>query len=832
MTDRACPQRWRSGPFLLPLAITGRKIFSFLKITILLAAGFVYLEATAPSTQAETRTPSPAAPRINPDQARQLLGVLNDPKARQQFVATLTNLTEAQQATDQNRHVALVDMAMNNLSEIGADTLHHIHLFVQTLVNFRAFIPWARKVWDTPELQQEILRICWRVALMVAGGVALSYTMRLVLTKLRRRLEILAHNHEHTVIVKEVESLQADKATQRDTTLPRSTTDEAGDSGPAIPDDHARQEALLKTNLAEAQRDALYRRGTLVRLMVVFHRLPYTFGCFCLDIIGILMFPLVALLIQTFDPNPDERTLRAVWSITWLASVSLGVWLALLRAFLAPRHPWLRLSLLHESTAQFLAGWLGRIGIVTSWGVTALIIFRDCTLPHPVLSALTKLLTLSVHIMLAFMIVKGRSYVTAACDRSGKRNKRLASVLHIFSKTWWIIALFFDLALWLVWAADIRDGYQIVWRLFVRTCIAVLFVRIVSILLYGALERLFHSMNDWRLSQEAQSRILRYYPAIQRIFSVFLALLTIFSLALAWGAPVYSLIGQHSLGAELLSSLAAIMIALLIGVSIWEATNIAIEHKIRRLTKEKSQDDMVQAARIRTLQPMLRILLLVVLGAIICLTILSELGVNTAPLLAGASIFGVAIGFGSQKLVQDFISGIFLLLENALTVGDAVTLNGTYGIIERLSLRTVHVRANDGSMNIFPFSSLGQIINYNRDFARAIILVEVSYDADTDAAVQALYDITKGMREDPAYGPMIIDDLNIWGVDSLNDSSVTIKGTLPTTTAGRWPVQRQFNRRIKKTFQERGIGLPFPTRTLDILGFEKFLNSQGRQDNK
>ncbi|UMM63854.1 mechanosensitive ion channel family protein [Aristophania vespae] len=754
------------------------------------------------ATLAQT-VPLTNAPPVTSAQADQLLNVLNDSKKRQAFVTTLKNLSDAQKAVEKNKqNNSLLDSAWNSISKASHKTIIQLHSLTKTVTNFTDTGPWVNHVMHTPSVQGEILRISTRVAILIVGGLILSYGIHFLLNAPRKRLELRAQRYNRDNIQKDLQDFQETKSTV-DQQAKETVNDENKDS--------------LSANKAQDEAERMRRQGALTRLMITFRRFPYTMGRFGMDLLAIAMFPLVALLIQTFDPAPDVRTMRAIWSIAWFAAVGFGVWVALLRALFAPERPWLRLTTINDNTAIFLFKGFYRIGNVIAWGVTALIILNDCTLPESISLSLAKILALIVHIMIAIMILGSRSNVKWLFNRAADHNKRLAPVLHFIGRFWWIVAIIFDIALWVVWAAEVPGGYQLILRLTARTIAALILMRVVSILAFGGLERFFTRLNDRNISKETATRILRYYPAAQRVTSVVILLLTIFAVAVALGAPVYAVIGLHTLGGRLLSSMVTIIIALLIGVVIWEMSNVAIEHKVHQLEREGSGNYRARTARIRTLQPMLRILLLVILTVVIGLTVLSQLGVNIAPLLAGASIFGVALGFGSQKLVQDFISGIFLLMENALTVGDAVTLSGTYGVVEKLSLRTVHVRANDGSMNIFPFSSLGQIINYDRDFARAMISAEVSYGTDTDKAVQALFDITKGLREDPDFKNLIIDDFQLWGVDSINESSVTIKGTLPTTTGGRWPVQRQFYRRMKKCFEERGIDIPFPTRTIHVI---------------
>jgi len=209
---------------------------------------------------------------------------------------------------------------------------------------------------------------------------------------------------------------------------------------------------------------------------------------------------------------------------------------------------------------------------------------------------------------------------------------------------------------------------------------------------------------------------------------------------------------------------------------------------------------------------MLRTTLFSVIVTVVTLTALSEIGVNVAPLLAGAGILGIAIGFGSQKLVQDVITGLFLLLENAVQVGDIVTVSGLSGIVENLSIRTIRLRAADGALHIIPFSAVTSVTNPSRGIGNASVAVNIAYKQHRSS--QVLKDIAAEMRRDPDYKYLIRDDLELWGVDKVDGSMTSIVGQIPCTDSGRWPVQREFNRRMKLRFQELGIEIARPTQTI------------------
>jgi small-conductance mechanosensitive channel len=257
-----------------------------------------------------------------------------------------------------------------------------------------------------------------------------------------------------------------------------------------------------------------------------------------------------------------------------------------------------------------------------------------------------------------------------------------------------------------------------------------------------------------------------------------------------------------------------IAVAATVALAIWEASNAAIEQHLARLMRE---GHYVRTARLRTFLPMLRTALLSIILTVVALTALSELGVSIAPLLAGAGIVGIAIGFGSQKLVQDVITGLFLLLENAMQVGDTVTVSGLSGVVENLSIRTIRLRAGDGSIHIVPFSSVTSVTNTNRGIGNAAISVNVAYKEDTDRVGAVLKEIAVQMRAEPKFRRMIRSDLDLWGVDKVDASMAMIVGQIECTDTGRWPVQREFYRRMKRRFQELNIEIARPSQTTVVL---------------
>lgn len=198
----------------------------------------------------------------------------------------------------------------------------------------------------------------------------------------------------------------------------------------------------------------------------------------------------------------------------------------------------------------------------------------------------------------------------------------------------------------------------------------------------------------------------------------------------------------------------------------------------------------------------------------LALVVLKEMGVEIGPLLAGAGIVGVAVGFGAQNLVRDLLSGFFFILENQIRVGDVAVINGTGGLVEEINFRTIILRDLEGTTHIFPHGTVTTLSNKTRDWSGYVFDVGVAYKEDTDRVCDVLRGVFRELREDPAFGPAIVEEPEIFGVDRFADSAVVIKGRIKTKPIRQWMVGREFLRRTKLAFDREGIEIPFPHRTV------------------
>jgi small-conductance mechanosensitive channel len=194
--------------------------------------------------------------------------------------------------------------------------------------------------------------------------------------------------------------------------------------------------------------------------------------------------------------------------------------------------------------------------------------------------------------------------------------------------------------------------------------------------------------------------------------------------------------------------------------------------------------------------------------------VLKEVGVDIAPLLAGAGIAGLAIGFGAQTLVKDFLTGFFILLENQYRVGDVVQIGQHSGLVEKIKLRTTVLRDLAGTVHIIPNGEVQAVNNMTYEWSRVVLSIGVAYKEDVDKVTSVLQDVGKKMRQDERFGPVMLEDPQILGVDDFGDSQVTITMLAKTSPLKQWDVARELRRRIKYAFDSQGIEIPFPHRTV------------------
>jgi small conductance mechanosensitive channel len=208
------------------------------------------------------------------------------------------------------------------------------------------------------------------------------------------------------------------------------------------------------------------------------------------------------------------------------------------------------------------------------------------------------------------------------------------------------------------------------------------------------------------------------------------------------------------------------------------------------------------------------------LVAVGIIEVLSELGVNANALLAGAGVVGLAVGFGAQTLVKDLITGLFILVGDTVRVGDVVDLGGRGGVVEAISMRTITLRAYNGDVHTVPYSSIDVVTNMTKDFSFYVFDLVVAYKEDLDRVVEVLREIDSQLRREWPYRRLMLEPLEIAGVDAFREAGPVIRARTKVRPGEQWKVGREFNRRIKRRFDELGIELPVPHQKIYFAGKE------------
>ncbi len=229
-----------------------------------------------------------------------------------------------------------------------------------------------------------------------------------------------------------------------------------------------------------------------------------------------------------------------------------------------------------------------------------------------------------------------------------------------------------------------------------------------------------------------------------------------------------------------------------------------LHHSARR------SKDLRRAAQMRTLVPVLSGVVHSMIGVIALMMALSEFGLDVGPMLAGAGILGIAIGFGAQSLVKDFLTGVFFIVEDIVSVGDVVRIGDSGGLVEAMTLRTIRLRDFDGTLHIFPYGEAQVIHNMTKTFSFYAFDLSISYTADINMALQLMRETGEQMRHEPPYQDAILEPIEVVGVDALAEHGIKVKARIKTKPAQQWMVGREYLKRIKHAFDANGVAISFP----------------------
>ncbi len=488
----------------------------------------------------------------------------------------------------------------------------------------------------------------------------------------------------------------------------------------------------------------------------------------------------------------------------------------------------LRLLRVGDETAVYVSLWLGRLAVLGFFGHALVLIATRVRIPPEGVDAVAKLLAFAFAAMVAVLVLQNRSAVAAHLRGNGQpagdedaprpQGNAMRLLRHRAADIWHVLALLYIGATYAIWAFEIDGGFRLILR---GTLLTVAILVVTRLLLYAAdrgIHRLFAISAETRLRFPGlEARANRYLPVLLGAVRVLLYVVAAFAVLQAWGLDTLGWLGSAA-GRGAVARLTTIALVLLVTVALWEAIATGIEYYLTQPGPDGTPTP--RSGRVRTLLPLLRRTVTVILGLIAGLIILSELGINIAPLLAGAGVIGLAVGFGAQTLVKDVITGAFILMEDTVSVGDVVDLGGNAGVVEDISIRTIRLRDLNGTVHVIPFSEVTRVQNMTRGFSYALIDAGVAYRENVDDVIAVLQELGEAMRQEPDWAARILEPLEVLGLDQLADSAVVIRVRFKTVAGGQWAVRREFQRRMKARFDELGIEIPFPHQTI-YFGIDK-----------
>ncbi|TVQ29546.1 MAG: mechanosensitive ion channel family protein [Spirochaetaceae bacterium] len=267
----------------------------------------------------------------------------------------------------------------------------------------------------------------------------------------------------------------------------------------------------------------------------------------------------------------------------------------------------------------------------------------------------------------------------------------------------------------------------------------------------------------------------------------------------------------EEIGGWVITSGLQILLVIVVMLVVSKVLHIAVNRAIGRVAKS---DDAEQKKRADTMRSTINSLVSVAVFTVALVVVLGQLGIEIGPILAAAGVLGLAVGFGAQTLVADLISGFFILLDDQIRVGDVVEIAGKGGLVEKVNLRMITLRDLAGNVHFVRNGSIGTVTNMTKEYSRYVFDIGVAYRENVDEVIDVIRIVDEALRSDPTYSDSILEPIEILGLDAFADSAVIVKARTKTRPIKQWEVGREFNRRLKKAFDARGIEIPFPHVTL------------------
>lgn len=517
-------------------------------------------------------------------------------------------------------------------------------------------------------------------------------------------------------------------------------------------------------------------------------------------------------LFLLFRVVPCPAMGRALLFQLFIVLFGYRVVMETVRALLSPDEPGLRILWIRDESAYYYWVWLKRFTTYTALyflivGMLALTRFPDT----PLMFVRNLLLLVFPCMITAFVLqiaadLRGKAGNVPSGEKTGvpTHGKWTRVSIRVVP----LLAIAYSWAFFIALIARLEQGFDLIRTATLGTAVTIPVLIAALRLLDWLFDKLFavHERIKTQIPG-IEERTDRYLAIVRKISAGVLVLIATGVVGEFWGVPVGAFV-VSGIGSMILARSVAIGITLAVVITLLQLGRILSVYLLR---EERGR---VVSQKTRTLVPMVRTAFnvgTVFVGAVV---ILGRLGVDTTPILAGAGIVGLAVGFGSQTLVKDLINGLFILFEESVRVGDWAQLGNNSGEVESVGLRTIRLRDLHGNVHVIPNSSINSVTNFSKEFSRSVMDIGVAYREDIDEVMAVLKELGEELRNDPEFRDSILSPLEVFGLDRFEDSAVIIRIRFVTKPLKQWGIRREFYRRMKRVFDERGIEIPFPHRTL------------------
>jgi moderate conductance mechanosensitive channel len=538
------------------------------------------------------------------------------------------------------------------------------------------------------------------------------------------------------------------------------------------------------------------------KLILITERLMLRIG----QIVAFVLVGYGASVMMTAPGSPDRYTV-------WLVVRTIGwIWLiiALARFVLAPTQPALRLCPVDDRSAGFLVWRTGVVASIVSIGFGVVRWMHEFG-QDPGEMRLGFWMALAANIVIVATIWQDRQGIRAMLADDRDRGTAWYKVAY----AWPAISIGLVVVHWLVISVVVATS---------KVTAGIGTTMMITLALLVCLPLIDHALRAIVLNMTAAAEDDEDLPLLAahretqkgmiRCGRVLLGLAIITGLLRLWDVDIFSLAAQGG-GARFAGALIDISIILLLAYAAWELVTIVTQRQIAieraAMGMEEGAEVMADGeggkgeSRLATILPLVRLVIRIAIGILAGLMIVSELGVNITPLLAGAGIVGLAIGFGAQTLVKDIISGLFFLIDDAFRKGEYIDIGNVKGTVEKISVRSMQLRHHNGPLNTVPFGEINFITNFSRDWVVMKLPFRLTYDTDAEAVRKMIKKLGQELLEDPVLGPVFLQPLKSQGVIQMEDSAMIMRVKFMTRPGDQWVIRRIVFAKIRDLFEANGI---------------------------